>query len=219
MNLFSDYGYNQDEIKARVNSVFKTLFEGADDERIYFEDKDGGYILDTGNNDIRSEGMGFGMMIAVQMDRKDIFDKLWSWAKKHHYIDSGECKGYFHFSCNTDGSVKMELPRPDGEEFISMALFFAGHRWGNADGIFNYDAEAKAILDTALHSANPLWNKGNFLIRNLIGSDATDIAYNMPHFYEWYSMFDDPKNSDFWKKAAGASRAFIVPGMRTSPCQ
>lgn len=31
---------------------------------------DQAYILDTGNDDIRSEGMSYGMMICVQMDKK-----------------------------------------------------------------------------------------------------------------------------------------------------
>ena len=32
------------------------------------------YIWDIGSNDVRSEGMSYGMMIAVQLDKKAEFD-------------------------------------------------------------------------------------------------------------------------------------------------
>lgn len=210
MNLLRDYGYNEKDIHNRVISTFHTLFEGNDNERIYFEDKDGAYILDTGNNDVRSEGIGFAMMMAIQMDRQDIFDKLWSWAMKHMYIQEGQYKGYFHFACNTDGSLKNELPRPDGEEYISLSLLFASHRWENRDGIFDYGAAAQKILSTALHSENPLWNKESYLIKNKITETHSDVSYNLPHFYELYAMCADKNDHDFWSRAAGASREFIV---------
>lgn len=36
-----------------------------------------GYIEDILNNDVRTEGMSYGMMIAVQLDKKTEFDRLW----------------------------------------------------------------------------------------------------------------------------------------------
>ncbi len=210
MNLLQDFGYKDADINKRIKESWKTLFEGKKSERIYFEDADGAYILDTGYNDVRSEGMGYGMMISLQMDRKDVFDKLWTWTKNHLYINEGEYKGYFHFACNTDGSVKMELPRPDGEEYISLALLFASHRWGNGKGIFNYEKESLSLLTKMLHSKHPLWNKKTFLIKNEMEKEDTDVSYNLPHFYELYAMFAPINDSDFWNKAADASRKFIV---------
>ena len=43
------------------------------------------------------------------------------------------------------------VPASDGEEYFAMALFFAAHRWGNGAGIYDYESEANAILDTMLH--------------------------------------------------------------------
>lgn len=210
MNLLQDFGYKDEEINKRIKETWKKLFDGKKSERIFFEDADGGYILDTSYGDIRSEGMGYGMMISLQMDRKDVFDKLWKWTRTHLYIDEGDNKGFFHFSCNPDGSVKDESPRPDGEEYIALSLLFASHRWGNGKGIFNYEKEALALLTKMLHGKNPLWNKKNYLIRTRIGSDNTDVSYNLPHFYELFAMFAPIKDSDFWNNAADASRKFIV---------
>ena len=43
-----------------------------------FPDGDKADILDLGNQEVRSEGMAFGMMIAVQLDKQEEFDKLWN---------------------------------------------------------------------------------------------------------------------------------------------
>ena len=57
------------------------------------------YIEDTGNLDARTEGMSYGMMFCVQMDRKEDFDRLWKWAKTYMWMSEGENEGYFAWSC------------------------------------------------------------------------------------------------------------------------
>jgi oligosaccharide reducing-end xylanase len=36
------------------------------------------YIEDIGHRDARSESISYGMMIAVQMDKVEEFDRLWT---------------------------------------------------------------------------------------------------------------------------------------------
>jgi endo-1,4-beta-D-glucanase Y len=43
---------------------------------------------------------------------------------------------------NTDGTPRATGAAPDGEEYFVMALYFAAHRWGKGQGIYNYQAEA-----------------------------------------------------------------------------
>lgn len=211
MNLLYDYGYPQIEINKKVASCWHTLFEGKKSERIYFEvGDDMGYITDTGNNDVRTEGMSYGMMMAVQMDKKEVFDRLWKWARTYMYLDDGYCKGYFCWSNALDGSKNSNGPAPDGEEYFAMALFFAAHRWGNGKGIFNYEKEANAILHTAIHGKNPMWDKSNYHIRFICGSPFSDPSYHLPHFYDLFAMWANEKDADFWSKAAGASRSYLV---------
>ncbi|MCX7950020.1 MAG: glycosyl hydrolase family 8, partial [Treponemataceae bacterium] len=77
-SYFERLGYSREEIDRRVSEAWHTLFEGPPDERIYFEaGPDMGYMLDTGNLDVRTEGQSYGMMMAVQMDRQDVFDRIW----------------------------------------------------------------------------------------------------------------------------------------------
>lgn len=210
MNLLQDFGYKQSAIEKKLSDVWKSLFEGSARERVYFEDSDGAYILDTDSDEVSTAGMSWGMLVAVQMNRKDVFDKLWKWARTFMYISSGELKGFFSFACEKDGSVKHELPRPDGEENFALSLIFAGHRWGNGTGIFNYDKEGHAILKAMVHSRHALFNKMNYLVRNKVDENNSDVSYNLPHFYDMFSMFCDPKDEQFWSKAAEASRGFIV---------
>ena len=136
-NIFKEIGKTDDEIRERIEEAFYTFFYD-ESERIYHEAPDNmGYLTDTGNNDARTEGMSYGMMMCVQLDKKEEFDRIWKWSKTYMYMEDGENEGYFAWSCQTDGTKNAYGPAPDGEEFFAMALFFASHRWGDGEGIFN----------------------------------------------------------------------------------
>lgn len=93
-NFFAEMGYTQDDIDAKLEEVFNGVFYGPD--KVYFETTDSmAYISDIKNNDVRTEGMSYGMMIAVQLDKKEIFDRLWRWCKKYMQHHDGPLKGYF----------------------------------------------------------------------------------------------------------------------------
>ncbi|GAE33567.1 endo-1,4-beta-xylanase A precursor [Halalkalibacter akibai JCM 9157] len=129
-NLFKEYGYSETVIDARIQETWNTMFFGDEDERIYFEVDDSlGYMLDTGNIDVRTEGMSYGMMMAVQMNNQDVFNRLWNWTMKYMFLTEGENAGYFAWSCSPDGTKNSYGPAPDGEEYFALALFFASHRW------------------------------------------------------------------------------------------
>ena len=44
------------------------------------------YMTDWANNDARTEGMSYGMMIAVELNKKREFDALWNWAKTYMLV-------------------------------------------------------------------------------------------------------------------------------------
>ena len=70
-NVFVEAGYSPAEVDEKVQKVFEEVFFGPD--KVYFEVGDSlAYVSDIKNNDVRTEGMSYGMMVAVQMDRKDI---------------------------------------------------------------------------------------------------------------------------------------------------
>ena len=144
-NVFAEIGKSEQEINDRLREVVNEFFDGKD--KVYFPvGDDMAYIEDTGNHDARTEGMSYGMMMCVQLDMKEEFDRLWKWAKTYMYMDRGRNEGYFAWSCQVTGEKNAYGPAPDGEEFFAMALFFASHRWGDGEGIFNYSEQAKEIL-------------------------------------------------------------------------
>lgn len=215
-NVFAELGKSREEIEKRLAEIVDTFFyrEG---EKVYFPvGDDMAYVEDTGNVDARTEGMSYGMMMSVQLNRKEEFDRLWKWAKTYMWMSEGENEGYFAWSCAPDGKKNAWGPAPDGEEFFAMALFFAAHRWGNGEGIFDYEREAREILRACLHKGengrpgHPMWNRENHQILFVPGSPFTDPSYHLPHFYELFALWADEEDRDFWKKAAEASRRYLV---------
>jgi oligosaccharide reducing-end xylanase len=214
-DLFSLAGISKSEAKQKINDTFNTMFFDPA-ERIYFETGDMGYMLDTGNHDARTEGMSYGMMMAVQMGRKDVFDRLWLFSKTFMYQKSGKYEGYFAWSVKPDGTKNAEGPAPDGEEYYAMALFFASVRWGDGDAPFDYGAEARDILRHCLHQTEmvkdgePMWDPGNYLIKFVPETPFSDPSYHLPHFYDLFAQRADEQDRPFWRKAAQASREYIA---------
>ena len=215
-NLWKEYGYSEEEVKNRLEAAFQTIFYGTEEERFYHEaGADMGYLEDTGNHDVRTEGMSYGMMVCVQLDKKEEFDRIWKWVKTYMWMSEGEGRYYFRWSCNTDGTPNSDGPAPDGEEFFAMALFFASNRWGDGEGIFNYSQEARNILSECVHKGEedhpgePMWDRERKLIKFIPGVDFTDPSYHLPHFYELFALWAKEEDRDFWKQAAQASREYL----------
>jgi oligosaccharide reducing-end xylanase len=185
------------------------------------------YIYDVYNKDVRSEGMSYGMMIAVQMDQKAEFDALWNYAITHMYVDTPghPSEGYFAWSTKPDGTRNSEGPAPDGEEYFVTALYFASGRWGNGEGIYDYRRWADKILTTMRHHpevtgqtrfglqvSGPMVNEEHKMILFVPtnqGRKFTDPSYHLPAFYELWALWGPEPDRKFWKAAADTSRAFF----------
>ena len=214
-NLFAEAGYPEAEIREKLNRIFYELFEG--ENKVYFEVGDSmAYISDLKNHDVRTEGMSYGMMIAVQLDHKAIFDRLWRWSVKYMQHTDGALKGYFAWSLKTDGTRNAQGPASDGELYYITSLLFAANRWGNDTGI-HYLKEAQYILDCAFAK------DGTDRIVNFIdtthrlitfvpdgdGSRWTDPSYHVPAFYEVWARWLDDGRSAFWTECAAKAREYL----------
>ncbi|PZD97156.1 xylanase [Paenibacillus sambharensis] len=214
-NLFEELGYSEEEIAARLEDTWNELFYGDQDVRIYYPmGDDKGYLLDTGNLDVRSEGMSYGMMMAVQMDKQEEFNRLWYYAKTFMQHTDGRYKDYFAWHCKPDGTRLSQGPAPDGEEFFAMALFFASNRWGDGPEPYNYAEQARRILRACVHQGedgegDPMWDPATKLIKFVPESSFSDPSYHLPHFYELFALYADEQDRPFWKEAAAASRAYL----------
>lgn len=214
-NYFLDLGYGEKEVSEKLDQIFNDLFFGKD--KVYFEVGDSmAYVSDVKNHDVRTEGMSYGMMAAVQLDKKEIFDRLWRWAKKYMQHQDGPLDGYFAWSCKTDGTPNARGAASDGELFFITSLIFASNQWGNDTGI-DYLAEARNILDKSMMKAGmddaaPLINLQERLITftpDNRGGTYTDPSYNIPAFYEVWSNWAGDGRSSFWKSCADTSRNYL----------
>lgn len=214
-NVLNEYGYPEEDINKRIEDTWNKLFYGDDNTRFYYPVGDDlGYMVDTGNIDVRTEGMSYGMMMAVQMNKKEEFDRIWRWTKRYMWNESGQYGGYFAWSCNLDGTKRAQGPAPDGEEYFAMALFFASHRWGDGEEPLNYSEQAKQILKACVHKGedgvgSPMWEPSNKLIKFIPESPFSDPSYHLPHFYELFSLWANPEDKEFWAEAAKASREYL----------
>jgi len=229
-NLFAELlQKNNEEIQKKIQKAYDMLFYGDNaKERIVFPSgSDMAYVEDILNKDVRTEGMSYGMMIAIQLDHQKEFNQLWKWAKTYMQHRQGPRKGYFAWHCNTDGSIIDSNSASDGEEWFVTALFFASARWGNGKGIFDYDSEAQNILhammtkiensDTRDVVTNMFHKEKKLVVFVPAGEadDFTDPSYHVPHFYEIWARYAKTENQ-FWKDAAVASRKFLMNTVQPS---
>ncbi|MBC7846699.1 MAG: glycoside hydrolase [Flavobacterium sp.] len=215
-NLFKGVGYSQKEIDKKLDKAYYDVFEGPN--RVYFQEGDSlGYVSDVKNKDARTEGMSYGMMVAVQLDKKDVFDRLWRWSVKYMQHQNGPREAYFAWSVNPQTKKQnSQGSASDGELYYITSLLFASIKWGNDTGI-NYYNEARRILDA-------MWKKdGTGNIYNLINTEHkqitfvpeggsynwTDPSYHVPAFYEIWVLYAKDGHEQFYKECADTSREFL----------
>ncbi len=215
-NLFLEAGYSQADIDAKVAKAYHDVFEGPN--KVYFEVGDSmAYVSDVKNHDARTEGLSYGMMIAVQLNKKDVFDRIWRWSKKYLQHQDGPREGYFAWSINPKTMKRnSEGTASDGELYFITDLLFASNRWGNNTGI-NYYNEARYILDA-------MWKKnGTSNIYNIINTEHkqitftpegdnynwTDASYHLPAFYELWALYAKDGHEQFYRDCADTARAFL----------
>src|SRR5579872_3778065 len=124
-NLLLEAGYTQRDIDEKVAQAYHDIFEGPN--KVYFEVGDSmGYVSDLKNHDARTEGLSYGMMIAVQLNKKDVFDRIWRWSKKYLQHQEGPREAYFAWSINPATMKRnSEGSASDGELYFITSLLFA----------------------------------------------------------------------------------------------
>jgi oligosaccharide reducing-end xylanase len=216
-NPFHDLGKSDADITAKINAAFNQLFHGdASTQAIYFPvDTNQAQIQDILHGDTRTEGMGYGMIVAVELNKQDEFDRLWRYAKASLEFTSGPKKGYFRSSCDTESGTAA-CTDPFGMEQFVMALLFARDRWGTVADI-DYGADAVALLDVMRHIEDRNGGVVDGVINvfdasTALAVDVPDVtaagqtrpSIEMPGYYElWAQATGDP----FWTRAAANARA------------
>jgi oligosaccharide reducing-end xylanase len=249
-NLFAEIGKSPVEIRKKVDSAFQQLFHGnLTNETVYYEagtNANGSlaFVTDIKHLDVRSEGLSYGMIIAVQLGKKAEFDAIWNWSKTYLYVSETNHPsfGFFTWQARTNGARMSQFVAPDGEEYYVTALYLAAHRWGSGTGLFNYKEQADELLTRMRHrpviNGEVPWRGGNRKVQaGALFDEAqkmvlfspsderarfSDPSYHLPAFYELWARWGPKEDAAFWKQAADVSRDYFVkvthPVTGLNPC-
>ena len=202
--------------------------------RCYYElpqDPSMAFIWAADSDDVRSEGMSYGMMIAVQMNLQAQFDKLWKFAKTYMQIPTTSSTTAWRYYFRWQGTVSRGSatswtvtfpgttgPAPDGDEYFAAALYLAHRRWGST-GAVSYQQEADNVSAAMLHNTSTSDGRGPIIhaSQNMVvfypqGASGmfTDPSYHVPAFYELFAAAGPAADAAKWRSVAATSRAFLV---------
>jgi oligosaccharide reducing-end xylanase len=206
--------------------------------RLYYElpqDESMAFIWAADSNDVRSEGMSYGMMIALQMNMPREFDRLWKFARTFMQYPADSplvaWRHYFRWQGAVRPSGKQwqvsfgaeTTPAPDGEEYFAAALYLADRRWGST-GEVNYRNEAAQITWAMLHNRP---RDGRFPIIHQQADvvvfvpyqssyEHSDPSYHVPAFYELFAEYGPAMDAERWRELAKHSRDFLVSSAHPS---
>src|SRR5664280_274080 len=237
-NAFRDVlGKSEAEITAKIDAAFNTLFHGNPaDQAIFFQvGSDEADIQDIfHNSEVRTEGIGYGMIICVEFNKQFEFDQLWRYAKNVLMVSTGSNRGYFASYCDTSSdssSTTKPCYDPFGLEQLVMALVFAHDRWGSnandsdagavdysTDALMlfnlmrNKEAENGGVVDGVTNSFDATTHLV-FDLPDVSASTFTRHAAVMPAYYEiWAQATGDA----FWTEAANSARLFWKQAANTN---
>ena len=207
-------GKTDEEIQKKMDDLWNHYFKGDNNSKVYYDKGNEAYIKDINNNDVRSEGMSYGMMIAVQTNHKEEFDKLWNWAKNHMWHKSGGWDGYFAWQRSESGTGGDDNCAPDGEMYFMMSLLFAANRWDDSKYMDDAQYILKKMWDNGQHS---LFNPQHYVITfqpQGNENNFSDPSYDLPAYVDLFARWST-SNQDKWSKAAKATRDHLYKSSNT----
>ena len=150
-------------------------------------------------NSTVSEGIGYGMLIAVYMDDQTLFDDLWQYEQTQ--IDGRY--GLMNWYIKADGSGPADNPSgvgpaTDADEDMAYALIMADKQWGGKGKL------SKNYLDFAKAQMSAVWNNEiyNFIYLRAgpwADSSNLNISYFAPSYYKVFATIDKTPTSDWTK--------------------
>jgi hypothetical protein len=137
-----------------------------------------------------SEGIGYGMIIAVFMGDQNLFDGLWKYEQTPAYLDDN---GLMHWYISADGQkVLGQNGATDADEDMAFALLMAARQWGGQGTL------DKTYLQHATDQITKIWNH-EILDGKLAGGgdhfldwNNINISYFAPAYYRLFKSVAVP---------------------------
>lgn len=156
-----------------------------------------------------SEGIAYGMLMAVYMDDQHTFDELWKYSQLHT-----EPSGLMNWYIDPEGQVAEggEGGATDADEDIAFALVMADRKWGGGGSL------DKTYIELARYQIDLVFNYeiewGTWVVKpgsTWGGSEVTNISYFAPAFYK---TFAEVTGEDRWYRVIDRSYAVIDASLR-----
>jgi endo-1,4-beta-D-glucanase Y len=128
------------------------------------------------SNDTVSEGIGYGMLIAVYMNDKATFDKLWQYGQNH--FDGNHLMTW---QWSSTGSALGSGSATDGDEDMGFALVMADKQWGG------YTTAAQNFLSAML--AHDFNTDGSIKGGDANGFNDVNPSYIAPAYYKIFKTY------------------------------
>ena len=137
-------------------------------------------------NSSNSEGIAYGMLIAVYMDDQTVFDNLW----KYEQLHLGQ-NGLMDWEINPEGTAPTGTgAATDGDEDMAFALVMADKKWGGKGTLSDtYLNVAKKQIDLIWqfevdHTRNDVLMPGD----SFGGGQVINISYFAPAYYRVFGQ-------------------------------
>lgn len=142
-----------------------------------------------------SEGIGYGMLIAVYMNDQLLFDDLWKYEQK--FVDGRT--GLMNWYIKADGSGPADNgggPATDADEDMAFALLMADRQWGGGGSL------GKSYLDIAKDTIGKIYANEIFQYKYLKpgawgDNSATNLSYFAPAYYRLFAKVDTPNTANW----------------------
>ena len=151
--------------------------------------------------DTVSEGIAYGMLMAVYLNDRATFDGLWTYAKSH--MDG---MGLMNWHLNSDGTIAAQGmgSATDADEDMAWALLMASAQWENATYLGDGATMAKAIM------RNEVGSDGTLTPGDSWGAtDKTYPDYFSPAYFRVFSRMDVSGMSANWNTVIDRNYAIL----------
>ena len=209
-NCIYPAGANKDDVATAYNQ-WKEAVVTADGADGYLRIKkpDSGSVIGSSV----SEGIGYGMILAVYMGDQYLFDNLWRYEQDH--LDA---QGLMNWEIGPDGQVTSggTGAATDGDEDMAFALVMADRQWGGQGSLDDsYLNIAKTLIELIWtyevdHTRGEMLKPGD----QWGNVDVTNPSYFAPAYYRIFGQVTG-KTAD-WNKVADSSYAIIEKSLNAT---